>query len=611
MRSVSQFTMQVRVENQCVKAIVDTAAQVTIISDRVYNSLNKKPIKLRDVKLLTAGREMAMEGFVAGPIKIKIGDKWYKENVYVAPIEQEMLLGFDILVNRGQAILDMGRGVLIFDGRQIILDVGSGGDTPTVARVTVAKRLVIPPQSVARVKCHIDKTLSDYYIEPVEQSKFLVPRIVREVGSEPIRCQLNPSDRYRVVNKGADLGRAYPADIIEDTETVSVEQVTENLPRATLPNVAPKNVNPEGKATMPPHLQQVFAESCKQLNEDQSLRLAQLLIEFQDVFAADEFDLGNFTAIEHQIDTGNARPVKQRIRRTPVCFAGEEEAHLQKMLKAGVIQESTSDWASAPVLIRKRDGSVRWCIDYRALNEVTVKDLFPLPLVDDCLDTLAGSVWFSKLDANSAYWQIRIKEEDRKKTAFITKYGLFEHVRMGFGLTGAPATYARTMNLVLRGLTWKTVLAFLDDILIMGTSFDDHLVNLREALLRFREYGLKLKPKKCTFFQREVEFLGRKVSGNSISMSDIDIKVVHDWPVPTCAKEVERFMGLVNYHRGFIKDFSEIAVPLYAITGKQPFVWGEEQTKAFETLKKALSNPPCWLCLTKRTCLSWIQMPQI
>jgi RNase H-like domain found in reverse transcriptase/Reverse transcriptase (RNA-dependent DNA polymerase) len=405
-------------------------------------------------------------------------------------------------------------------------------------------------------------------------------------------CLLNPSDRYRVVNKGADLGRAYPADIIEDTETVSVEQVTENLPRATLPNVAPKNVNPEGEATMPPHLQQVFAESCKQLNEDQSLRLVQLLIEFQDVFAADEFDLGNFTAIEHQIDTGNARPVKQRIRRTPVCFAGEEEAHLQKMLKAGVIQESTSDWVSAPVLIRKRDGSVRWCIDYRALNEVTVKDLFPLPLVDDCLDTLAGSVWFSKLDANSAYWQIRIKEEDRKKTAFITKYGLFEHVRMGFGLTGAPATYARTMNLVLRGLTWKTVLAFLDDILIMGTSFDDHLVNLREALLRFREYGLKLKPKKCTFFQREVEFLGRKVSGNSISMSDIDIKVVQDWPVPTCAKEVERFMGLVNYHRGFIKDFSEIAVPLYAITGKQPFVWGEEQTKAFETLKKALSNPP-------------------
>ena len=236
--------------------------------------------------------------------------------------------------------------------------------------------------------------------------------------------------------------------------------------------------------------------------------MAHLLTSFEDVFARSEFDLGHFSGIEHTIDTGHARPIKLRMRRTPPCFIGEEEAHLKKMLQAGVIQDSTSDWASAPVLIRKRDGSVRWCIDYRLLNEVTVKDVFPLPLVDDCLDTLAGSVWFSKLDANSAYWQVKIKEEDRKKTAFITKYGLFEHVKMGFGLCNAPATYARVMNLVLRGLNWKTVLAFLDDILVLGHTFQEHLVNLAEALSQFREHGLKLKPKKCLFFQREVDFLG-------------------------------------------------------------------------------------------------------
>ena len=151
-----------------------------------------------------------------------------------------------------------------------------------------------------------------------------------------------------------------------------------------------------------------------------------------------------------------------------------------------MIQESTSEWAAAPVLIRKRDGTVRWCIDYRALNELTVKDNFPLPLVDDCLETLSGNMWFSKLDANSAYWQVKIKEEDRKKTAFTTKYGLFEHVRMGFVLCNGPATYARVINLVLRGLNWKTVLAFLDDILVLGKNFKDHLSNLGEALARFR-----------------------------------------------------------------------------------------------------------------------------
>ncbi len=201
------------------------------------------------------------------------------------------------------------------------------------------------------------------------------------------------------------------------------------------------------------------------------------------------------------------------MRRTPACFVGEEEAHLKKMLEAGVIEESTSEWASSPVLIRKRDGSVRWCIDYRALNKVTVKDVFPLPLVDDCLDTLACNNWFSKLDANSAYWQVGIKPEDRSKTAFHTKYGLYEHVKMGFGLCNAPATYARVMNLVLRGLNWKTVLAFLDDILVLGKDVDEHLVNLGDIFQRLRKYGLKLKPRNVCSFSVKLNFLEEKSAG--------------------------------------------------------------------------------------------------
>jgi hypothetical protein len=262
------------------------------------------------------------------------------------------------------------------------------------------------------------------------------------------------------------------------------------------------------------------------------------------------------------------------------------------MVDAGVIQESTSDWASAPVLIRKRDGTVRWCIDYRELNNVTVKDSFPLPLVEDCLDTLSGHVWFSKLDANSAYWQVKVKDEDRKKTAFTTKYGLFEHVRMGFGLTNAPATFSRVVNLVLRGLTWKTVLAFLDDILVMGRSFEDHVQSLQESLLRFRQYGLKLKPKKCLFFQREVEFLGRIVSGNQMTMSPRDTMTVADWPEPKCSKDVQRFLMFVNYHRSFVKGFADLAVPLYALTGRNQFKWDTEEQKAFEALRRALVEPP-------------------
>jgi hypothetical protein len=184
-------------------------------------------------------------------------------------------------------------------------------------------------------------------------------------------------------------------------------------------------------------------------------------------------------------------------------FAGEEEAQLKKMLGAGVIQPSVSEWASAPVLIRKRCGSVLWCVDYRALNALTTKDVFPLPLVDECLDTLAGNVWYSELDANSAYWQVKIKPEDRSKTAFITKYGLFEFARMAFGLCNSPATYAGVINLMLRGLNWKVVLAFLDDILVLGRDFEGHLASLRAVLVRFREYVLKLKPKNGNCCKRE------------------------------------------------------------------------------------------------------------
>jgi hypothetical protein len=155
-------------------------------------------------------------------------------------------------------------------------------------------------------------------------------------------------------------------------------------------------------------------------------------------------------------------------------------------------------------------------LDYRKLNNVTRKDAFRLRLIEECLDTLTGNVWFSKLDANSAFHQIRINPKDRQKTAFVTKYGLFEFVRMGFGLCNAPATFSRAMSLVLRGLTWCIVLAFLDDALVLGKDFQSHLENLKEVLLRFREFDFKFKPKKCELFQTRVEFLGHQVSHHGI-----------------------------------------------------------------------------------------------
>mgnify|MGYP005949094595 CR=1 FL=1 len=182
------------------------------------------------------------------------------------------------------------------------------------------------------------------------------------------------------------------------------------------------------------------------------------------------------------------------------------------MLDANVIQPSTSEWSSAPVLVRKKDGSVRWCIDYRQLNQKTVKDSYPLPNIEDCLSTLSGSIYFSTLDMESGYYQVEIDPADRKKTAFITRFGLFEHVRMGFGLCNAPATFQRVIRLVFRGLTWKDVVAYLDDVTcnILGLSFEEHLRNLDEVLERFQRYNLKLKPRNVSCFRQNASSWARK-----------------------------------------------------------------------------------------------------
>ena len=323
------------------------------------------------------------------------------------------------------------------------------------------------------------------------------------------------------------------------------------------------------------------------------MKVAILLTDFADVFSNQEFDLGKFDLLYHEIELSDPKPFRLPMRRTPLCFQQEEEKTLQHMLAAGVIQPSSSEWASAPVLVRKKDGTLRYCIDYRALNARTVKDAFPLPLIEECLDTLQGSMYFSCLDMASGYWQISMKPEDRPKTAFVTKYGLYEHVRMGFDLCNAPAYFSCAMGLVLMGLSYRQVLAYLDDIVIIGRTFDEHLLNVTKVLERFRLHNLKLKPKKCNVFQTEIDFLGRHVSSEGVTIQDSKLQTVVKWPIPKDKTEVASFLGTVNYHRDFIPRFAEVSRPLYQLLHTETdFCWGEKEQEAFEQLKQCMVSFP-------------------
>ena len=263
------------------------------------------------------------------------------------------------------------------------------------------------------------------------------------------------------------------------------------------------------------------------------------------------------------------------------------------MLEKGVIQPSNSPWASPLVLVRKKDGTVRFCVDYRKLNAATRKDAYPIPRVDETLEMLAGSHFFTSLDLLSGYWQVQIHPDDKEKTAIATPEGLFEFNVMPFGLCNAPATFQRLMDCVLAGLHWETCLVYLDDVIIIGRSFEDHLCNLRNVFQRLREAGLKLKPTKCTLCREEVKFLGHVVSRDGIATDPSKVESVRTWPTPTQRKEVQQFLGLCNYYRRFIRNFATIAKPLHRLTEKTcKFQWTTECEDAFTTLKSTLATAP-------------------
>ncbi|CDS39437.1 RNA directed DNA polymerase reverse transcriptase [Echinococcus multilocularis] len=239
------------------------------------------------------------------------------------------------------------------------------------------------------------------------------------------------------------------------------------------------------------------------------------------------------------------------------------------MLKDEVIKPSKSPWASPIALVKKNDGSLRLCIDYRKLNAVTKKDAFPLPHINDSLDSLHGFQWFSTLDLESGYWQVEVAEVDRKKTAFTLPNGLYEFQTMPFGLCNAAATFQRLMQIALIGLFPKHCIIYLDDILVFGGDIQEHNANLKLAIDRLRDAGLTLNPKKCRFLQRSVNFLGHTVSSNGMAVTDDRVQQVRTWPTPTNQTELHSFLGLANYYQRFVKGFAKIASPLHKLTEKQ------------------------------------------
>jgi hypothetical protein len=286
-------------------------------------------------------------------------------------------------------------------------------------------------------------------------------------------------------------------------------------------------------------------------------------------------------------------PISKRPYRMPPAELAELKKQLQELLDKGFIRPSTSPWGFPALFVKKKDESLRLCIDYRPLNAVTIKNKYPLPCIDVLFDQLVRAKVFSKIDLRSGYHQIKIRASDILKTAFSTRYGLYEFLVMYFGLTNAPAYFMHLMNSVFMPELDKFVVVFIDDILVYSKNEEEHARHLHVVLQRLREHSLYTKLSKCDFWLKEIKFLGHTISQEGIAVDPDKVQEVMNWKPPMTVRQIRSFLGLSGYYRRFIPDFSRIAKPITELLKKEAkFVWGQKCEDAFHALRQHLTTAP-------------------
>ena len=553
--------------------IVDSGANQTIVRRDVLGLPDLPPAKegLNDV----TGRCSALWGPLE--VQLRIGDIESTHSVYASEqLTERCILGLDYL-RKHRCVLDVANMTLTVGETIVPAFSGSPDHQEYKAfRVRVRKSVTLPPRSETMVTC---RSFGATFDAPgmIEARAGLVQgvmvaRTLVDASKKSFQVLMaNLTDKPKRIKPHTEVGICEPVQVEAAREDNQVLMHKD----------------------MPSHLQGLIDRCGGHLSTEQRLSAEALLLKHADVFSSGNNDLGCTQLTEHHINTGSHRPVKTPPRRLPVPKRAEAEKAVQEMADHGLIEKCASPWSSALVLVKKKDGSLRCCVDYRTLNRLTTKDSYPLPRIDDSLDALAGAKWFSTLDLKSGYHQVPMAEEDKPKTAFSCGNGLWQFRVMPFGLCNAPATFERLMEAVLGGLHWNSLLVYLDDVIVFGQTFEQELERLQEVLERFRGANLKLNPKKCNLFQREVQYLGHVVSATGIRTDPDKCASVRDWPVPEDKKQLRSFLGLCTYYRRFIRQFATIAAPLHNLTKEgQKFVWDAKCQAAFEMLKKKLISSP-------------------
>ena len=622
--------------------LVDTGATISILPYNIWEELceTEKSALEPTLMVIKTGNSGKVDVRGISHVSFELEGIKYRYPFYVCGDARNPILGFDFQQEYDMYLRPAENALYIGKKKLPCFDHSTFWGK---AKVTMYQEYIIEPQHEALVQgkvlmnkvnhnnkvCVVDKVASC-----IERTGALVSRTVAKVqqGLVPVRLMNMTSERI-TIKKGSTIGLLEPVVQLENMQNqdtiaevctcectclIATEQQARQghlcchqLEKHTRHEDRYKYVSNsasvqtskmhqdfESDDSVPPHVRQLYLESLPLLQTvQQRNRLAQMLSDYSDCFATSADDIGRTSLVKHKIDTGNAPPVRQRCRRFCKSHIDVIREQVKKLSANNTIRPSTSEWAANPVVVDKKTGDKRMCMDYRGLNAVTMNpDSYLLPRIDDTLDALSGAKYFCTLDLIQGYHHVELTEDSKEKTAFHAPYcnpSQWEYNYMPFGLVRAPRTFQRLMDKVIEGLEFNSALAYLDDVIVFGSTIDETMNRMIVVLDRLRSANLKLKAKKCLLFATRVKYLGHVISQEGVSTDPDKVRDIVNWHRPKTIKQTRSFLGMVNYYSRFVPKLAEIAHPLHQITKKNAkFNWTEKCEQAFEKLKNCLASAP-------------------
>ena len=518
------------VNNVEVDIFVDTGAKYTLIDFDFWNMVCMgKNFRGTSISLVGAGRK-ALSVIGEGEVSLCIAGKFFILSVIVVEnVKFDLLLGDEFLRSE-KFVIDYGKKNVRSDGIEVKFESLPSG---CVAILTSLVELPVGVPLCVKAELsgnHCSLSLfGERQLVKTDERVLAAPVITKADNDNFVYLELVNTTRSNVsLQPGTKVMHLLPVNEIVNDAVQSIVDGHQKLAAVPIDDIRVDHLTEEDQTSLFNVLQRhhVWPSPGK---------------------------LGKTHLVDHPIDVQGAQPIRQR----PYCVLETKKQiiakEVEKMLLSNVIEPSASPWSSPVVLLEKLDGEYRFCVDYRKLNRVTKKDAYPLPRIDETLDALGNASIFTTMDLQSGFWQIPVRDADKEKTAFSTHNGHYAFKTMPFGLANSPATFQRLMDLVLSGLHWTHCLVYLDDIIVFGSSVEEHLQRLDIVLERITSAGLTLKPSKCQWLKTSVTFLGHIVSDKGVTVDPAKVKSVEEFPTPQNNTDVRSFIGLTSYYRSSLR----------------------------------------------------------